>query len=65
MARLRSFGPGLLILGWSFERLVWKKMEKLNKSFLNWMNQQMIDHPLSLWSDAVNVSEILQCQVIY
>lgn len=29
------------------------KMEKLNKSFLSWMEQQIIDHPISIWKDGV------------
>jgi hypothetical protein len=35
-----------------------KKMTKLNKSILSWMDLQAVDHPLSIWKDGLQVRKL-------
>jgi hypothetical protein len=32
------------------------KIQKLNKSFLSWMDKQIVEHPVSVWSSGLQVS---------
>ena len=32
------------------------KIQKLNKSFLSWMDRQIVDHPVSVWTAGLQVS---------
>lgn len=36
-----------------------EKMQRLNKSFLDWMNRKKLQHGLSIWKDGLQVLKIL------